>query len=69
MFFSGGMRAAAMALCIQNYVLPPTLGLSQPIAPLNFTLNAATKVRLRYGLINGVASGGTFAALIMKEIA
>jgi 3-oxoacyl-[acyl-carrier-protein] synthase II len=68
-FSSGGMRAAAMALAIRNQVLPPTLGLSQPIAPLKFTLNAAVQARLRYGLINGVASGGTFAALIMKEIA
>jgi 3-oxoacyl-[acyl-carrier-protein] synthase II len=67
-FSSGGIRAAAMALSIQNGTLAPTLGLSQPLLPLNFVLKAEHQVAIRYGLVNGVSSGGTFAAIIMKKI-
>jgi 3-oxoacyl-[acyl-carrier-protein] synthase II len=67
-FSSGGIRAAAMALSIHHRTLAPTLGLSQPLAPLNFVLNAETQIPIRYSLLNGIASGGTFAAVIMKKI-
>lgn len=68
-FSSGGIRAAAMALSLQKQTLPPTLGLSQPISSLNFVVKAETQVPIRYGLIDGIASGGTFIAVIMKRIA
>ncbi len=67
-FSSGGVRAAAMALSIQHQTLAPTLGLSRPLSPLPFVLKAETSVSVRYGLVNGVSSGGTFAAMIMKKI-
>jgi 3-oxoacyl-[acyl-carrier-protein] synthase II len=67
-FSSGGIRAAAMAMSLRNQTLPPTIGLSQPLAPLNFILRAESRVSIRYGLVNGVSSGGTFAAVIMKRI-
>jgi 3-oxoacyl-[acyl-carrier-protein] synthase II len=67
-FSSGGMRAAAMALSIRNQTLAPTIGLSQPLSPLSFVLKAETQVPIRCGLVNGVSSGGTFAAIIMKKI-
>ena len=65
-FSSGGIRAAAMALSIRSRTLPPTLGLSRPITPLNFVLQLETDVPVRCGLVNGVSSGGTFAALVFK---
>ena len=67
-FSSGGIRAAAMALSIQNQTPAPTLGLSQPLSPLDFVLKTETRVPIRCGLVNGVSSGGTFAAVIMKKI-
>jgi 3-oxoacyl-[acyl-carrier-protein] synthase II len=67
-FSSGGIRSAAMALSIQNRTMPPTVGLAQPLLPLDFVLNTETQVSIRYGLVNGVSSGGTFAAVIMKRI-
>jgi 3-oxoacyl-[acyl-carrier-protein] synthase II len=67
-FSSGGIRAAAMALSIRNRTLAPTLGLIQPLSPLNFVLKTETQASIRYGLVNGVSSGGTFAAVIMKKI-
>jgi len=68
-FSSGGIRAAAMALSIQNRTVPPTLGLSQPLMPLNVAVHAGHPADIRYGIVNGVSSGGTFAAVIMKKIA
>ena len=57
---SGGIRAAAMVLAIRDRTLAH-LGLSQPLSPLNFVVKAETQVPIRYGLVNGVSSGGTFA--------
>jgi 3-oxoacyl-[acyl-carrier-protein] synthase II len=67
-FSSGGIRAAAMAGSIRHRTLAPTLGLSRPLSPLNVVLEAETGVSIRYGLVNGLSSGGTFAAVILKEI-
>ncbi len=67
-FSSGGIRAAAMAISLRNQALPPTLGLFQPLAPLNFIVRAESRVSIRYGLVNGMSSGGTFAAVVMKRI-
>ena len=67
-FSSGGIRTAAMAISIQHQTLAPTLGLSQPLTSLNIVLKAQTQVPIRYGLLNGVSSGGTFAAVIMKNV-
>jgi 3-oxoacyl-[acyl-carrier-protein] synthase II len=67
-FSSGGIRAAAMALSIRSQTLPPTLGLSRPLKPLKFVLRLETEVPIRYGLVNGVSAGGTFAALVLKRM-
>ena len=67
-FSSGGIRAAAMALSMRSQTLPPTLGLSRPIKPLKFVLRLETEVPIRYGLVNGVSAGGTFAALVLKRM-
>jgi 3-oxoacyl-[acyl-carrier-protein] synthase II len=67
-FSSGGIRAAAMALSIRNRIIAPTLGLSRPILPLNYVLKAEEVATICCGLLNGMSSGGTFAAIIMKRI-
>ena len=67
-FSSGGMRMAAMALSLQKQRIVPTVGLQEPIAELNFVDGAETSAAIRYGLINGISSGGTFAAVIFKKI-
>jgi 3-oxoacyl-[acyl-carrier-protein] synthase II len=67
-FSSGGIRAAAMALSIRNRVIAPTLGLSRPILPLNYVLKGEEVPTICCGLLNGMSSGGTFAAIIMKRI-
>ncbi len=67
-YSSGGVRAAAMALSIQNAVIPPTLGLQEPIAELNFAADQAIETPLRIGLLNGFAPGGTFVSLVFKAV-
>jgi hypothetical protein len=44
------------------------LGLSRPLLPLNYVLKAQYETAIRYGLVNGMSSGGTFAAIVMKKI-
>lgn len=65
-FGAGGIRAAALAAGIDRGVIPPVVGLSDPIAPLNFVTQkkAAT---LKNALLCGVSSGGTFVALVFKS--
>lgn len=64
---SGSIRAAAMALTLREQRLAPIVGLADPIADLNFVRPGhAPRQRLRYGMINGIAAGGTFVVLIFK---
>jgi 3-oxoacyl-[acyl-carrier-protein] synthase II len=67
-FSSGGIRAAVMALAIRQGAIPPTLGLREPIRPLAFVLEPLRETPVRCGLVNGLASGGTFAALVFKSL-
>jgi 3-oxoacyl-[acyl-carrier-protein] synthase II len=67
-FSSGGIRTAAMAISIREQVMPPTLGLTDPIKPLPFILNNKKEAGINYGLVNGFSSGGTFASLVLKRM-
>jgi 3-oxoacyl-[acyl-carrier-protein] synthase II len=66
-FASGGIRAAAMALSIRDSIVPPTIGLTSPIIPLDTVQTAARRMRVNFGMVNAVASGGTFAALVLRK--
>lgn len=64
---SGAIRVAAMALALHQQRLAPIVGLTDPIADLNFVRTGpAPSPQLRYGMINGIAAGGTFVALVFK---
>ncbi len=65
--FGGGMRAAALADSIKKGVIPPIVGLTDPIAPLNF-VTQARKAAIGNALLCGVSSGGTFVALVLKSL-
>ena len=66
-FSSGGIRAAAMALSLRDGVIPPTVGLEQPLQPLKFVTARKAAVSLTSGLVNGFSSGGTYASLLMRR--
>jgi len=67
-FSSGGTGASIMALSIQHGKIPPTLGLTEPIAPLTFITGTAKNMIIRQGLINAVSYGGTHVAIVVRHI-
>lgn len=66
-FASGGIRAAAMALSIHAGIVPPTLGLTSPIISLDAVKTESREMTVNHGLVNACASGGTFAALLLRR--
>jgi 3-oxoacyl-[acyl-carrier-protein] synthase II len=66
-FASGGIRAAALALSIHGGIVPPTLGLAAPILALDVVKPNARRMTVNHGLVNACASGGTFAALLLRK--
>jgi len=67
-FSSGGIRTAAMALAIKAGSIPPTVGLNDPIRPLQFVKDRKMDIPINFGLVNGFSSGGTFVSLVLKNI-
>ena len=63
-FSFGGIGAAVMALSVKHGKIPPTLGLTEPMAPLPFVTGAAKDMIIRHGLLNAVSYGGTHAAIV-----
>jgi len=66
-FSSGGIRAVSMAISIKEKVIPPTLGLKNPIKPLQFVLNKNKDTQINFGMVNGFSSGGTFVSIVFKK--
>ncbi|HSO20383.1 MAG TPA: hypothetical protein VLT88_13050, partial [Desulfosarcina sp.] len=64
---SGGIRSAGMAISLHNGIVPPTLGLADPIASLAMVTGKFLRADVEYGLVNACASGGTFASLLLKR--
>ncbi|HVO67851.1 MAG TPA: beta-ketoacyl-[acyl-carrier-protein] synthase family protein [Syntrophales bacterium] len=67
-FSSGGIRAAALALSINKGIVPPTLGLKNPIAPLSFVTGKTKNMDIRSGLVNAVSYGGTDVSIVMSKM-
>jgi len=66
-FASGGVRTAAMALGIHLGMVPPNLGVSEPITPMAMVSTHSRKMPVDYGMVNACASGGTFVSLLLKK--
>jgi 3-oxoacyl-[acyl-carrier-protein] synthase II len=64
-FTSGGLRAAALALALRDGAVPPTLGLEEPVRPLNFVTGQAARRNLWRGLLDGISHGGTYVSLVL----
>ena len=56
-------------LVLKEGLIPPTLGLEDPLAPLNFVMHRSRAQAPACGLVNGFSSGGTFVSLLMKRLA
>lgn len=67
-FTSGGMRAAALALALRDGVVPPTLGLEEPVRPLSVVVGQSVRGAFRRGLLNGISHGGTYVSLLFSSV-
>jgi 3-oxoacyl-[acyl-carrier-protein] synthase II len=63
-FSGGGIRACALALSMEKNMLPPVVGLINPLWPLAFVVGEKKDVAINNAAIAGISFGGTYAYLI-----
>lgn len=68
-FSGGGIRACALALSIAEGVLPPTVGLDEPLEPLAFVRGEKKEMQINNALLTGISFGGTYACLVFGQAA
>ncbi len=66
-FSGGGIRACALALSVEKGWLPPTVGLSRPLAPMNFVMGEKKEIDMKHAVLAGISFGGTYAYLILSS--
>lgn len=66
-FSSGGIRACALALSMEKGCLPPTVGLSKPLAPMNFVMGEKKETDIKHAVLAGISFGGTYAYLVLSD--
>jgi len=66
-FSGGGIRACALALSMEKGCLPPTVGLVQPLAPMNVVTGETKEIKIGYAALAGISFGGTYAYLIFRS--
>ena len=66
---AGGVEAAAVALALQNQVVPPTVNYENPDpeCDLDYVPNEARDLTFDYGMSNSFGFGGTNASLLLKR--
>ncbi|MDD4355935.1 MAG: beta-ketoacyl-[acyl-carrier-protein] synthase family protein [Smithellaceae bacterium] len=66
-FSSGGIRACALALSVKNRWLPPTVGLSNPLVPMNFVMGQKKDIGVKHAVLAGISFGGTYVYLVFSD--
>ena len=66
-FSSGGIRACALALSFEEGALPPTCGLSNPLAQLKFVRRRKEEIEINNALLAGISFGGTYVYLVLGK--
>ncbi len=66
-FSGGGIRACALALSIEKNMLPPIVGLTNPIKPLPFIIGGRKELKINNAFLAGISFGGTYAYLIFDK--
>ena len=66
---AGGAEAIALAKCLQEGIIPPTINLEieDPMCDLDYVAEGARSVELEYGLSNSFGFGGHNAAIVLKK--
>jgi 3-oxoacyl-[acyl-carrier-protein] synthase II len=68
---AGAVEAAALALTLNDGVLPPTINYRQrdPLCDLDYVPNTAREIPVKVGLSTSFGFGGQNAALVMRRFA
>jgi 3-oxoacyl-[acyl-carrier-protein] synthase II len=66
-FSSGGIRACALALSMEKNILPPIVGLAEPVRPLAFVTKEKKELEIHHAVLAGISFGGTYAYLIFNK--
>lgn len=66
-FSGGGIRACALALSVEKGWLPPAVGLSKPLKPMNFVMGEKKVINMNHAVLAGISFGGTYAYLILSR--
>ena len=66
-FSGGGIRACALALSLEKNILPPVVGLVNPLRPLAFVSGAKKEIEINNVALAGISFGGTYAYLIFSN--
>jgi len=63
-FSGGGIRACALALSLEKNMLPPVVGLVNPLRPLAFAAGEKKEIAINNAALAGISFGGTYAYLL-----
>jgi 3-oxoacyl-[acyl-carrier-protein] synthase II len=66
-FSSGGIRACALALSMERNILPPVVGLINPLGLLAFVTGEKKDVEINNAALAGISFGGTYVYLIFSK--
>jgi 3-oxoacyl-[acyl-carrier-protein] synthase II len=67
-FSGGGIRACALALSMEKGWLPQTVGLTQPLGPMNVVMGEKKVMNGNHAVLAGISFGGTYAYLIFSGV-
>jgi 3-oxoacyl-[acyl-carrier-protein] synthase II len=66
-FSGGGIRTCALALSIEKNILPPVVGLINPLQPLPFIVGKKKELEINSAALAGISFGGTYAYLVFSK--
>jgi 3-oxoacyl-[acyl-carrier-protein] synthase II len=67
-YSGGGIRSCALALSMEKNVLPPTIGLANPLRPLPFVIEEKKEQEINSAVLAGISFGGTYCYFIFGKV-
>lgn len=66
-FSGGGIRACALALSLEKNILPPVVGLINPLRPLAFVAGEKKELEINNAILAAISFGGSYVYLIFGK--
>jgi len=66
-FSGGGIGACALALSLEKNILPPVVGLTNPVQQLAFVAGEKKEIEINNAVLAGISFGGTYVYLIFSK--